>query len=317
MNVRVQMDVDEFFATFADKLEKQLQFDNHEKVIQYLFGGVFVNQFFGRKACHHYSGATYERNFDTCTCLLFFSLYANNRERSEPFITLTVDVRNKGDLEKSLESFVKGEIIEDYYCEVCKNKTELFKRVSVKILPRHLVIHLKRFEFDVEHFIRVLYTYTYTHIYMFVFLCVYNLCMCFIVITKKAKINDQLSFYRYLDMEPYMQQSLEKKEEKKEEKKDETDFSTTDPHEREELEKQHKQWENLYDVEGSTMYQLAGIIQHSGTCDSGHYTSIIRERLPRYAFVLLQKRDNKLVRILLFDSKIWKWNRDGYASMIT
>ncbi len=54
MELRVQMDVDEFFNIFTDKLEKQLQFDSHSNIIQYLFGGVFATQMIGRKECKHY-----------------------------------------------------------------------------------------------------------------------------------------------------------------------------------------------------------------------------------------------------------------------
>ena len=47
MNVREQMDVEEFFAVLNDKIEQQLFEDKQQKIGQYLFGGVMVNQMIG------------------------------------------------------------------------------------------------------------------------------------------------------------------------------------------------------------------------------------------------------------------------------
>eukprot|EP01083_Nonionella_stella_P190306 704817_1 len=218
MELRVQMDVDEFFAVFTDKLEKQLQFDSHCNIIQYLFGGVFATQMIGRKGCKHY------------------------REKSDPFVTLTLDVKSKKDIMNSLNSYVQGEVISDYQCDKCNKRIEILKRSCIRILPRNLVIHLKRFDFDIETLGR-------------------------------AKVNDALQFPPYLDMTPFTKDGLENKEHKKY-IVDDNDLTEEEKKDRQMNEKKFNQ---TYDFESSNMYRLVGIINHSGGTESGHYTSYIRQ----------------------------------------
>ena len=62
-----------------------------------------------------------------------------------------MDVKGKASLEKSLESYVAGELMEGenaYLCEDLGRRVTALKRTCIKDLPQTLVIHLKRFEYD-------------------------------------------------------------------------------------------------------------------------------------------------------------------------
>ena len=106
--------------------------------------------------------------------------------------------------------------------------------------PPVLAVHLKRFEFNLDTF-------------------------------RREKLNGFLEFPEYLDLEPYTKAGLEKREGRK--------------YEAQELEENEKKeradWDKIYDTTTETsIFRLSGVIAHTGTCDSGHYYSFIRERNP-------------------------------------
>ena len=153
------MDVDEFFNMFMDKLENLIKGTPQEKVIDEHFGGKFANELIF-KECPHQS------------------------ERLEPFNSIAVQVKNKNTLEKGLEAFVKGEIMDGdncVHCEKCDKKVPTLKRTCIKKLPKNLIIALKRFEFDYETM-------------------------------QKFKLNDLMEFPTNLNMEPYTKEGLERAE---------------------------------------------------------------------------------------------------------
>lgn len=79
-----------------------------------------------------------------------------------------------------MEAMVKGEILEGdnaYHCDTCGKKVKAVKRVSLKRLPNHLIIVLKRFEFNYDNM-------------------------------SKIKLNDFCEFPMELDLKPYSQQYL-------------------------------------------------------------------------------------------------------------
>ena len=128
INVMEQMDADEFFSTFMDRIEDHLKGSEHEKVIKNHFGGLLVTEMIG-KDCTHRS------------------------ERFEPFITIPLEVKNKKSIIAGLESFVEGEILEGenaYQCDHCDAKVRALRRVCVKHLPNYLIVALRRFEFDFD-----------------------------------------------------------------------------------------------------------------------------------------------------------------------
>ena len=163
-NVYEQRDVDEFFNMFMDKLETITKGTFHENYIKNTFGGYVSNEFIC-KDCPHYS------------------------EREEPFLSVSLQVKNKKTLEESLTSFIEGEILEGqnaYLCEQCNKKVTAIKRICLKKLPNHLIIVLKRFEFDYDNM-------------------------------SKVKINDSCEFPMKINMEKYTQHGLRKKEKSLEE----------------------------------------------------------------------------------------------------
>ena len=101
-------------------------------------------------------------------------------EREEPFYVLPLDVRGKTSIYESLDAFVQAETLsgDNQYELPSGEKVDAAKRVFIKSLPKHLIVHLKRFEFD------------------------------FTTMTKK-KVNDYCSFPMELDMEPYTQKGVE------------------------------------------------------------------------------------------------------------
>mmetsp|Transcript_14025 Transcript_14025/g.14051 ORF Transcript_14025/g.14051 Transcript_14025/m.14051 type:complete len:1540 (-) Transcript_14025:424-5043(-) len=128
INPMEQMDVDEFFGSFMDKLEDQLKGTEQAKAIKAHFGGLQATEIIG-KDCTHRS------------------------ERIEPFLSIPVEVKTKKSVIEGLESYVAGEMLEGenaYQCDHCDAKVRAIRRVCVKHLPNFLVVALRRFEFDFD-----------------------------------------------------------------------------------------------------------------------------------------------------------------------
>ncbi|KAF2075266.1 hypothetical protein CYY_003442 [Polysphondylium violaceum] len=159
INTDIQMDVDEFFNMLFDKLENTLKGTPQEKLLQDFFGGTSVNQFISQE-CNHVS------------------------EREEPYYTISVEVKNKKEIQESLQLFVESEVLDGdnkYFCSSCSQKVKALMRRCIKKLPNNLIIHNKRFEFDLD-------------------------------LMKRTKLNDALKFPMTIDMAPYTKEFLERKE---------------------------------------------------------------------------------------------------------
>jgi ubiquitin carboxyl-terminal hydrolase 34 len=133
-------------------------------------------------------------------------------EREEKFFTLQLEVKHKRNILESLDLFVEGEMLEGdnkYFCEKANQKVQYLicflivlsndpvlnswplltvglqvdamKRVCIKELPRTLILHLKRFEFDLDFM-------------------------------KKVKVNDCCEFPTRLNMHPYTLAGIEERE---------------------------------------------------------------------------------------------------------
>jgi len=127
-----------------------------------------------------------------------------------------------------------------YFCEKCDKKVDTLKRQCIKRLPRYMMLPLKRFEFDYDKMIRV-------------------------------KVNEYFEFPLEINMEPYTSEGLSKREKiqkAKEEKGEEEAQAIID-----EIEKEPSKYPKEY-----YEYRLSGIVVHSGTADSGHYYSFIKDR---------------------------------------
>ena len=128
INVMEQMDVDEFFNLFLDKIETVIKGTPQAKTIAHHFGGVYANQLIC-KDCPHSS------------------------IRDEPFLAINLQIKNKKSLQQCMESFVEGEMLQGnnaYHCEKCDKKVTTLKRVCIKKLPRYLIFVLKRFDINYD-----------------------------------------------------------------------------------------------------------------------------------------------------------------------
>lgn len=157
MALGVQMDVDEFFNMLFDRQEDLLRTTPFTDLLRIFFGGVNVNQMISKDPEVPYVG-----------------------EREESWFTISVDVKNKKNLEESLASYCAGEMLEGdnkYYVEDFDKKVDALRRVCIKELPNHLIFHLKRFEFDLDQL-------------------------------KKVKVNDYFEFPHEINMLPYTKEGL-------------------------------------------------------------------------------------------------------------
>lgn len=159
VKVNEQMDVDEFVRMLFDKLEGLLKNSPHEKVIDNFFGGKIVNQVIP-KECSHRS------------------------EREEHFLILPVDVKNKRKLTECLDFFIQGDLLEGdnkFLCESCNTHVTALKRCCLGDLPNILIIHLKRFDFNLEFMYR-------------------------------SKVNQFCEFPEFLNLENYTKEGLDRRE---------------------------------------------------------------------------------------------------------
>ncbi|CAD8072236.1 unnamed protein product [Paramecium sonneborni] len=158
-NIFEQMDVDEFCNLLMDRIELNIKSTSEEDLVKKNFGGVQSNEIIG-KTCPHYS------------------------EREEPFFAISLPVANKKNLEECLQTLVQGDLLEGenaYSCEQCNKKVSALKRTCIKKLPDHLILVLKRFNFDFDSM-------------------------------AKVKINERIEFPFELDLLPYSQQGLRQQE---------------------------------------------------------------------------------------------------------
>ena len=130
INTGMQQDAIEYFNSLFDRLEFFCGPDkeNH-RFLRDIFGGTLSNQLICKDGCTH------------------------QKEREEPFYSISVDIKNKANLYKALELYVEGELLEGenaYKCDECDAKRPTLKRAVLKDLPKVLVVHLKRFEFSYE-----------------------------------------------------------------------------------------------------------------------------------------------------------------------
>ncbi|KAF9917165.1 hypothetical protein BX616_001769 [Lobosporangium transversale] len=209
MNVAVQMDVDEFFSILFDRLENSVKSTPQEELFKKQYGGKLVQQI-KSKDCEHVS------------------------QREDSFFSIQCEVKNKKSLEESLQLYVQGEILDGdnkYKCSSCDKHVDAIKRACIKELPQNLILHLKRFDYDMDTMRRI-------------------------------KINDHFEFPMRLDMEPYTLDYLARKEQVQE-------GGSASP--------------STQPISGNSnaaafQYNLVGVLVHTGTADSGHYYSYIKDR---------------------------------------
>jgi ubiquitin carboxyl-terminal hydrolase 34 len=126
IDIREQMDVDEFSNTLFMRWEEQMPTNEAKRAFRSFYTGKTVQQI-KTKECDHVS------------------------EREEICLAIQCDVQGKTNLHESLQSFVEGDVMEGdnkYKCEPCGKLVDAVKRTCLKEIPDHLMLQLKRFEFD-------------------------------------------------------------------------------------------------------------------------------------------------------------------------
>lgn len=78
--------------------------------------------------------------------------YVNRIEQYKE-VSLSLSKNNtENNLEKLLQMYFKGEKLDDYKCDNCKEKNFCNKSITLLNTPKYLLIQLKRFEFDAKTF---------------------------------------------------------------------------------------------------------------------------------------------------------------------
>ena len=227
-----QKDNNEFASMLFDKLESN---EECKSLIKQTFGGELVWQVISTD--------------EDC---------AYKSEREEPYFILTAEVEGKASLEDSLELYVTGEMLSGDNKievelepdipggEVSKRKVDALRRCAIRTLPSVLLVHLKRFEFDVETM-------------------------------NRRKLNDLFTFPTELDMFPYTEEGLQQDEARKRSRtRDEDEGEDKGSNDNKVHTTENDGEENK--PPGYYRYTLKGVVVHAGAIDSGHYYSFIRVR---------------------------------------
>lgn len=134
MDFKIQRDVYEFFNEFLNNIEDSLkQNGSSAEPLNSEIKGQFLN----------------ELRFIKCGHTMVM-----NRE---DFIVLSLEIREMGNIEQSLDCFSHWEFLQanDATCPQCGEKGGREKRTHIIKLPDQLIIHLKRFQFESGRFIKV------------------------------------------------------------------------------------------------------------------------------------------------------------------
>jgi ubiquitin carboxyl-terminal hydrolase 9/24 len=257
VNIREQQDAYDFFISMTDQIDEYLKKMNKEPIFKNILEGTFSNQFICTDCPHRY-------------------------EREEAFLGLNLPIKS-GNLEESLLQFVKDELLDGenaYNCEKCNEKRSAIKRTCIKKLPKYLCIQLKRFDYDWES-------------------------------NRSLKFDDFFQFPRELDLAPYMYESINKTRQTTTittnsfsnnlDKPNSTSLTDLDDNVHESkmetsnnpmsnssanllsqsLPSQTIQFKKKLSMtksieQNNILYELVGIVVHSGQANAGHYYSFIK-----------------------------------------
>lgn len=223
VDVLVQQDASEFLTMFFQNVEGLTMGSKSENLLKDCFGGTLCNELIAEGGKHS--------------------------ERGEPFFFISVPVQGNKTLYDALEQYTAGEMVDytwetnDENGQVVKQSLPTTKRVTIKTPPKHLIIHLKRFEFDFETM-------------------------------QQIKVNDRFEFPLELDLYPYTRDGKAAVDPESSEAGDagERDIGQPVPGADAEAEEAGDMVREYF------KYELAGVVVHMGTANSGHYYSYIRER---------------------------------------
>ena len=177
---------------------------------------------------------------------------AHSQARAEEFFMLSLNIQHHRDIRTSLTEFFKGELLAGsnaWLCGECKRKVDAEKRSVVTQLPAVLILHLKRFEFDFD-------------------------------VMRKKKLNDECAFPLLLNMQPYVVRHADDDDlQPASPTEDGVSTATTTQNEEsgEASTGEQGEAENVGE-EGEFLYDLVGVVIHSGHAEGGHYWSLVKDR---------------------------------------
>ncbi|VDO59911.1 unnamed protein product [Haemonchus placei] len=160
----------------------------------------------------------------------------------EEFLAVNLELHGPS-LEECLEHYVNGELLEGdnaYFCSKCQEKRNTLRRGSFCELPNTLAIQLKRFSYDINGRI--------------------------------DKKNDFCSFPMVLDMTSYCTQARAICDQDLKSLFDDVYSSEQDDN--------SSIGEEQESGVESNLYELVGVVVHSGGARAGHYVSYVKERRP-------------------------------------
>ena len=140
INVRVQQDVHEFFNLLIDNLQvqyyesvkttKSVEEAANDDVFNTEYGGEIVNII-----------ESLEKD------------YPYLKERTEPFLVLSVSIKDRHNIYDSLDEFCSEEYFEGdnkLHIETYDRKVAVSKKILIRKLPPTVIFNLKRFEYDMK-----------------------------------------------------------------------------------------------------------------------------------------------------------------------
>ena len=239
------------FSFFGEPVNPLVQMDSQE----------FLSVFFDRLSTslartssphllHSFVGGKLSNQISSLTC-------PHRQASAEAFFMLSLNVQHHKDVRSSLAEFFKPELLTGanaWMCSECRGKVEAERRSVVVELPQVLILHLKRFEFDFDSM-------------------------------RKKKLNDYCEFPTTLNMRAYIQQPQD----------DDPLPPTADSHDSSSRAPptQNGQSEAINGADGGAqetaeladedssddcLYDLVGVVIHSGHADAGHYWSLVKDR---------------------------------------
>ena len=233
VDVRIQQDAQEFFTILADRVETELKDSQYRYLLADTFGGHVVHQMICQGGCD------------------------KTRERKQPMPMISLPIKNRANMNESLDAFVQAETLDGVSCDHCQKKCQTLKRQVLHTLPNTIFFHLKRFELNFETF-------------------------------RHEKSNQRFEFPTEIDLEPFTREGLERREKEKKkdaEKKDDKEEAQQQQQQKSQQQPaggdEKKDGDNsIYTVHPKEyyQYQLCGIVVHTGSAEAGHYYSYIKDR---------------------------------------
>lgn len=129
----MQQDTHEFYAGLCDQVEQLIpkregETEEQRNFLKRTIGGTLCNETKSLEPEYPYVG-----------------------EKEEPFYAITLDIKNKKNIQEALDAYIKPDVLEGddkYHCEQHDRKISAQRRSYLKDLSGTVVINLKRFEFD-------------------------------------------------------------------------------------------------------------------------------------------------------------------------